>query len=391
MADRKRKLNGTPVFIMISVILILLIAVFGISSANRRAAEQETLRTWQKESQITPVPTATVSGLRVTEGPDAVYTVRPVATEQITTYVSVSMTPVVLNQSTPGPESVTDTVLSYGSKGEEVRQLQQRLKELGYLSGSVDGDFGSGTRAAVKWFQQQHGLSVDGAAGKATKTLLFSADAQIAVATPTPEPVNVLSGDIPLLVNRDNPVKSDFEPERLVSLEDTIPSGLCTYKIKGLRGVKEAVDALTELLQAAHADGLTEWQISEAYRTWDRQEQIFNNQVNSYMNENGMTRSKAQSATRKTVADPGTSEHHTGLAFDITVPGMFFVDTLQYRWMLQNCWDYGFILRYTDEKESITGFLGEEWHFRYVGREHALRIKNSGLCLEEYVDLLNRQ
>ena len=104
------------------------------------------------------------------------------------------------------------------------------------------------------------------------------------------------------------------------------------------------------------------------------------------MKENGMSRSKARSATRKTVADPGTSEHHLGTCFDITVPGTTFAGTEQARWLGEHCWDYGFILRYTKDKEKITGFLAEAWHFRYVGEEHARIMRDENLCLEEYLE-----
>lgn len=146
-----------------------------------------------------------------------------------------------------------------------------------------------------------------------------------------------------------------------------------------------------ELLEAAHADGLTVWQFSEAYRTYSRQEEIFNKSVKQFMENNNLSKSKAISATRQTVADPGTSEHHTGLSFDVTVPGRYFSDTAQYLWMKKHCWEYGFILRYTDEKEDITGFLGEEWHYRYVGREHAMRMYELDMCLEEYLEYLSEQ
>ena len=280
------------------------------------------------------------------------------------------------------PTAETDAVLSTGSRGDEVKKLQERLRELGFLDGEADGIFGNGTKAAVKWFQRQNGLAADGIAGMATKTALYAPDAQRARVT------NVMTGDIPLLINRDHTVDALFVPQDLVYLSDVIPSELCTYKTSGLMGVREAAEALAEMLSAAHADGLTEWQFSEAYRSWDRQQQIFDNSVGEFMEKNGLTRSKAISATRQTVADPGASEHHSGLAFDITVPGKYFSDTAQYLWMKKHCWEYGFILRYTDENEDITGFLGEEWHYRYVGKEHSMCMYEMDLCLEEYVEYL---
>ena len=99
----------------------------------------------------------------------------------------------------------------------------------------------------------------------------------------------------------------------------------------------------------------------------------------------GFTQEKAVSATRNTVADPGASEHHTGLAFDITVAGTIFKGTEQQIWLHKHCWDYGFIIRYQEDKEDITGFLAECWHIRYVGLPHSTEMRDRNLCLEEYL------
>ena len=86
-------------------------------------------------------------------------------------------------------------------------------------------------------------------------------------------------------------------------------------------------------------------------------------------------------------ARPGFSEHQTGLALDINTASRsaHFETTATYRWLIENCWRYGFILRYTEEKASITGITNEPWHFRYVGKEISMDMKGSGLCLEEYL------
>ncbi|MEG0125230.1 MAG: M15 family metallopeptidase, partial [Clostridia bacterium] len=99
----------------------------------------------------------------------------------------------------------------------------------------------------------------------------------------------------------------------------------------------------------------------------------------------GMNHKKAVSATSQTVADPGTSEHHTGLAFDITVKGTTFKGTEQQKWLQKHCWDYGFVIRYQEDKEAITGFLAECWHVRYVGLNHSIAMRDGNLCLEEYL------
>ena len=291
---------------------------------------------------------------------------------------------------TPTP-SPTPSLLSTGSSGEEVKTLQRRLKELGFYTGEIDGDFGKGTASAVKLFQQQHNLSADGMAGQKTLALLYSDNAKQIVITPTPQTIQVMAGALPLLVNRDNPVEKDFVPADLVDMSTYCDTAVVKIKYSGTQGVREAVDALMELLYDAKAQGVTKWQVSAAYRSYSAQESIFESNVREYMNSRGLSRTQAESATLLTVALPGTSEHHTGLAFDITVPGTsMFVGTTQQKWLHEHCWDYGFIIRYTDEKQDITGFMGEEWHIRYVGTEHSLNMKNSGLCLEEYLQYVKQ-
>ena len=289
---------------------------------------------------------------------------------------------------TPSPTPETAAMLTSGSQGEQVKKLQQRLAELGFYTGKVDGDYGKGTRQAVTVFQSQHGLDADGIAGEKTLKLLYSNEARQVVITPTPEAIQVLSGNLPLLVNKEHPIDTNFAPANLVDMSKYCDSSLVKIKYKGTQGVREAVDALMEMLQAAKKDGVTNWQVSAAYRSVKDQQSIFDSNVKSYMNNNGLSREKAISATRKTVADPGTSEHHTGLAFDITVPGTSaFQGTKQCTWLHAHCWDYGFVIRYQKDKEDITGFLAEAWHIRYVGKEHSKVMQERNLCLEEYLDL----
>ncbi len=286
---------------------------------------------------------------------------------------------------TPTP-SPTPSVLSSGASGEEVRRLQTRLKDLGFYTGDIDGAFGKGTKSAVMVFQKQHDLEADGIAGAMTLAKLYSNDAHHIVVTPTPETIQVMAGSMPLLVNKDKPVDSDFIPSDLVDMSTYCDSSLVKIKYDGTQGVREAVDALLTMLKAAKDDGITNWQVSAAYRSYQDQVDIMEQNVKSYMRNNDLSRKQAESAAKQTVADPGTSEHHTGLAFDMTVPGTStFKGTKQQKWLHEHCWDYGFIIRYTDEKQEITGFLGEEWHIRYVGTEHSKIMQEKGWCLEEYL------
>ena len=298
----------------------------------------------------------------------------PAATEKPTP--KVTMSPAELQ---------SQGILTVGAKGEEVTRLQQRLKDLGYLSGKVDGQFGGGTKRAVISFQRRNGLSTDGVAGEETLARLYAEDA---VGAPKDEgAVDVLAGDLPMLVNKEHRVDEFFTPANLVTLRKELDTKLVKIKYKNTRGVKEAVDALKEMLEGAKEDGVTRWQISAGYRSWDDQVSMLNSKTNSYLKRNkGWSRAKARRAALKSVAEAGSSEHHLGLAFDINVPGKSsFAGTKQSKWLNEHCWEYGFIIRYQKEKEEITGFVAEPWHIRYVGVNHAIYMRDHNLCLEEYI------
>ena len=288
-------------------------------------------------------------------------------------------------EETPAAEQSWPLLYS-GMKGDAVVRLQERLKELGYLDSEADGDFGPATKAAVKSFQKVNGLTVDGEAGPATQSLLFS-DAALSL-PPPPEPVDTLAGDLPMLVNKEHRVDEDFEPADLVLLTDVLDTSLVKVKYKTTKGVRTAVEALRDMLEAAREDGVTKWQISAGYRTWKDQEGMLNAKTSKYQSSHpDWSRKKARNAALRTVAEPGASEHHLGLAFDINVPGSStFKGTRQYKWLREHCWEYGFIIRYTAEKKAITGFEAEEWHIRYVGAPHAEIMRDRDLCLEEYLE-----
>lgn len=310
---------------------------------------------------------------------------------------------------TPDPNAPTPApVLKNGSEGDQVKLLQSRLQSLGYYSGQIDGQFGPGTQGAVRTFQQQHGLDDDGVVGPDTSTMLYSDAAKpcatptptltpIPTVTPSPQPTAAAAAvvdskpyvrpdGLPLLVNRLYPLPEDYQPYDLVNMAEYCDPSVVKIKYSDTLAEREAVDALLVMLRAAQAEGIQTWQISAAYRDVAYQQQLFDKQVREYEKKDGFTHARAVSATRKTVADPGTSEHHIGTVFDITVPGVSFAGTKQAEWLAANCWQYGFILRYAKDKEAITGFVAEAWHFRYVGAEHAIPMRNENLCLEEYIE-----
>lgn len=299
---------------------------------------------------------------------------------------------------TPDPAAPTAApLLKSGSTGDLVTQLQARLTALGYYHGVMDGQYGPGTKEAVARFQQVNGLDDDGVAGPDTSAALYAPGAlpcpteSPATEEPTARPASVDSkpyvraDGLPMLVNAEFPLPDGYAPHELVELNAYCDKTVVKIKYDDTWAEREAVDALQVMLRAAIDEGIGNWQISAAYRDVAYQQKLMNNKVNEYLKE-GFSRTRAESAARKTVAEPGTSEHHLGTAFDITVPGVSFAGTKQAEWLAENCWDYGFIQRYTKEKESITGFVAEAWHFRYVGVEHSVIMRDENLCLEEYID-----
>lgn len=188
----------------------------------------------------------------------------------------------------------------------------------------------------------------------------------------------------PLLVNAKHPLPDAYAPESLVRMEDYCDPDVVKIKGSDIQGNRVAVDALMNMLIAAIDDGLGDWQISAGYRSLGYQQQVWDAQVEEYRAQ-GLSATDAQTATGKYVARPGTSEHHTGLAFDVTVPGELFPLTEQSAWLAENCWDYGFIIRYTEDKQAITGINAEPWHIRYVGQPHAKNMQLTDQCLEEYL------
>lgn len=149
-----------------------------------------------------------------------------------------------------------------------------------------------------------------------------------------------------------------------------------------------AVDALREMLADCEAAGLQPL-VCSAFRTQETQEKLFQNKVNEFR-ALGYDDDSATEAAGRIVAVPGTSEHQLGLAADIVDATHQALDNSQentavQKWLMEHCWEHGFILRYPSDKSEQTGIIYEPWHYRYVGKEYARKITDSGLCLEEYL------
>ncbi len=129
--------------------------------------------------------------------------------------------------------------------------------------------------------------------------------------------------------------------------------------------------------------------ICSSYRTQEKQQMLFDNQVEKWKNQ-GYSEDEAKIQAGKLVAVPGTSEHQLGLALDIVDISYQLLEEEQentptQKWLLENSWKYGFILRYPKDKTDITKISYEPWHYRYVGKKAAKEIFDAKICLEEYL------
>lgn len=183
------------------------------------------------------------------------------------------------------------------------------------------------------------------------------------------------------LVNKANPLSARYVPDGLVQEPAT--------KI-WLR--KETYKAFCEMNQAVKKSGLSSLVLVSGYRSYGYQEKVFNRKVN-HLIKDGLSEDEAARQASRIVALPGTSEHQTGLAIDLTNIKLAkekdplieaFEKTKHGQWLRLNAYLYGFILRYPKDKTHITHITYEPWHYRYVGTNHAKEINKRGMCLEEY-------
>lgn len=179
-----------------------------------------------------------------------------------------------------------------------------------------------------------------------------------------------------VLINKQHPIPENYE-FKLATIKDY------------LRCDERIIDDLFLMMQAAKKDGVN-LEVKSPYRTEDRQEYLFNKKIKAYMGQ-GMSYMDAYKISSQVVTVPGSSEHQIGLALDIacdtyTTLDVGFGDTEAGQWLAEHSCEYGFTLRYPLGKEYITSIEFEPWHFRYVGREAAMTMKEDNLCLEEFWD-----
>ena len=137
--------------------------------------------------------------------------------------------------------------------------------------------------------------------------------------------------------------------------------------------------AFNKMRSAAAKEGVNLYIVS-GYRSYETQKNLYNR----YVARDGKAKADTYSAR------PGTSEHQTGLAMDLNSVNSSFANTKEGKWLAANCHKYGFIIRYPKGKQSVTGYIYEPWHVRYLGVDRATKIYQSGLCLEEYYGITSR-
>ena len=193
----------------------------------------------------------------------------------------------------------------------------------------------------------------------------------VVTATPVPTPIAHL-----ILVNRWNPISDSYA----VDVRE-LPNH---QKV-----AVECYDDLMAMLSDCKDAGMNP-EVCSGFRTIAFQQSLYEDKVERVMAE-GHLRKDAEKIAATEVAEPGTSEHHTGLAVDIIDKEYAVLDETQeqratQQWLLENSWKYGFVLRYPTDKTDVTGIIYEPWHYRYVGKDVAKIMYKQDLCLEEYIN-----
>ena len=190
---------------------------------------------------------------------------------------------------------------------------------------------------------------------------------------------DILNDELFILVNKNNKLAIDYEPNTLVDSDIAFEEYIDCKQLD-----ERTSNAAKEMFNAALKENINLIAIS-GYRSYSVQENLYNSRVEV----------KGIEKTRQYTAEPGASEHQTGLAIDIVCNDYPYLDeeienTNAFKWLFNNCYKYGFILRYQKGKEDITGYNYEPWHFRYIGDvDIAKDIMERGICFEEFIDEVN--
>jgi len=188
------------------------------------------------------------------------------------------------------------------------------------------------------------------------------------------------------LINGDNMLERDFRPENMIDISPYVRSQRSPMLLE-----ENAGNAYIKMVGSMREYGITNMAAISGFRDWERQYTLHNNRINSLARY--MPIEQAREVAKTIVAPPGASEHQSGLAIDVSSACIGFAlserfeSTPAFRWLAENAHNYGFIIRYPRDSMHITGVIFEPWHLRYVGADHAARIFDSGLVLEEYIEM----
>jgi len=192
-----------------------------------------------------------------------------------------------------------------------------------------------------------------------------------------------------VLINKQNKVTASFVPAPLAAVADTHKS--ITLEATAAR----ALEAMFIEMRAAGVGGGVF--VTSAYRTYAYQQNLFDGYIKTEKSKNpALTNAEAREKVLRYSAEPGTSEHQSGLSVDLMTTRMADLDESfakepVFAWLSENAWKFGFVLRFPADKTEITTIQFEPWHWRYVGRYHAKKIHDAGVCLEEYIAMLSEE
>ena len=177
------------------------------------------------------------------------------------------------------------------------------------------------------------------------------------------------------IIGLNYPLPENYTPRlanALVSSNIEIDHRICQYYQQMYQAAKEAGCILTPY---------------SGYHSYSLQETTYKRKVSFYTGQ-GLSEEDAKFQANKKILPAGCSEHNAGIAIDIVSASSDFENTKEYQWLVDNAHNYGFILRYPEDKEAITGVDFQPWHWRFVGVENAKKMKDANQCLEEYLGIV---
>ena len=195
-----------------------------------------------------------------------------------------------------------------------------------------------------------------------------------------------------LLFNSVYPMGEDEVPEDMV----TLYSLSIVVSLAAIQLDREAASFARAMFNDMIDDGITNYLVVSGYRTYAKQQQLYADKF-AYNKASGNSDSEAEVLAKSIVAVPGTSEHQSGYAMDIsnTALGGTLSGNVEQsavgQWLKENAWRFGYTMRYPKDKTEITGIVYEPWHYRFVGAPHAQILQERSLCLEEYVSLTKEE